>query len=161
VTSRNSTPPAVLKRIAANWGWSALRRERRTFDDTTAGARSVVWYECGEVEYDRRAFFLQINECPIGQQTQYAAAVYALRYRLCSGWHCFRLPHDAPGNRARIAALSEFLGRDHFDTLPARRAFRLSHPECAGYTWRRIRRSGTPYEIVDARASKTRPPPQR
>jgi len=148
----------ALQRIAAYWGWSELRRELVSYVDEQSGKRrTVVYYVSGQNDWRLPApLYLQINQCPIGQLRQYSVAVYALGYRICSGWYCFRLS-EQHADQARISALSDLVGRSHFDTVESRRAFRKNHPECAGYSWPKIRRYGTHYEIIDAAAGRTQP----
>ena len=92
----------------------------------------------------------QINECPIGQTKTYVAAVYALRYRIYTGWHPFRLKPDGHCDADDLARLDGWLHRRWFDSLAGRREFRKLHPECSGWTWKRIGRERAPYEVIDA-----------
>jgi hypothetical protein len=108
--------------------------------------RLITWYEAGKSEGSRDDFFLQINECPIGQTTTYTAAVYAI----CTGWHSMHLAPDGSCDESEVARLDAWLNRRWFETLRNRREFRKLHPECAGWSWTRIGRERLPYEVIDA-----------
>lgn len=155
---RRAAALEALRAIAAEWGWKRLRLQRTEFDDPTTGRhRTVVWHTSGQDDWCRRnVCYLQINECPIGQQRQYSVAVYAPRFRICSGWYVFRMSKRLV-DRQRIEALDDVVGKHHFETPAGRRAFRTLHPECAGYSERRITRCGAPYEIADATDGITAP----
>jgi hypothetical protein len=155
---RRTAAYETLKVFARQWGWKPLRNRSFKIDLHKSGMRrSIVYYYAGRDDWSRRdVFYLQINECPIGQQRQYSAAVYAPRYGLCSGWHCFRLSKRQP-DRERIESLIDVVGRHHFVSPAARRAFRKMYPECAGFPRRRPPRFGAPHLIVDATAGKTEP----
>lgn len=138
---------AKLKRTAAALGWQPLRRCHTTHEDG-ANQKLVTWYESALCEGRRLDCFLQINELPIGQEEQFSGAVYAPRFRLCSGWHVFRLPGRTVAEVAE--GLSSWLCQSHFSTSLARRKYRLVHPETVGYSWARINSAGPPYQILDA-----------
>jgi hypothetical protein len=91
-------------------------------------------------------FFLQFNEAPPGQTVVYVGAVYAMRYRLCSGWHRFTLFGTPEAMAQEATKLGQWLHRRWYETLPMRREFRRLHPECANYSWPRIRKQGPPYD---------------
>jgi hypothetical protein len=97
------------------------------------------WYESSPSDGVRNDFFLQVNEAPSGQASTYVGAVYAMRYRLCSGWHSCTLRSTAEEQAAEIAHVDAWLHRRWYETAPMRREFRRLHPECAGYSWTRIR----------------------
>ncbi len=107
---------------------------------------TLRWYECGAALGKRIDCYLQINEYPIGQAKQYAAAVFAIRYRLCTGWHQFQLFRDPKGIEREANRLKPWLDGTWFDTIQGRRQFRETHPECAGYSRARLNRDGPPYE---------------
>lgn len=131
-----------LQRFAAMLGWRSLREWTHVVkdDEGSPSAGSVIrWYESGSME----RMFLQINEAPC-----YQASVYAMRYRLCTGWHAFTLHGDARRMAEEAAKLEPWLHHRWFTTIEKRREFRRLHPECCNYTWRRLRQSGPPYEYV-------------
>ena len=158
LSERRTAAFTELRAIAASWGWKRLRFHRHEYKDpTTHRPRSVVWHTSGQDDWCRRKiFYLQINECPIGQQRRFTVAVYAPRFRICSGWYFFRLSNRTI-DRRRISALGEVVGKHHFDSPSGRRAFRAAHPECVGYLERRITRCGAPFEVVDATDGITEP----
>jgi|SRR6185312_14638822 len=139
--SHNTRDPlGELKRFARNLGWQRLRQWRRE-----GGSRTVVWYEAGKAAGQRDDLFLQINESPIGQAIAYEAAVYAIRYAIVSGWHSMKLRPDGHCDDAEVQRLDGWLHRRWFDTPANRRNYRTRHPECAGWSWGRIRREPVPH----------------
>lgn len=135
-----STPSPVpaLRAFARQLGWTHLRRYQHVFADESP-ARKIVWYLAGQSSGGRSDVFLQINEHPIGAKRTYAAAVYAPRYRLYTNWHTFRLGADLHCNPAETVRLEDLLHRRWYETPAARKEFRICHPECAGFSWKRIR----------------------
>ena len=147
----------TLKRFAASFGWSVLRRYQHVYIiDESCKRQVVTWYESSVSNCGRLDCFLQINECPIGQKTVFSAAVYAPRYRLCSGWHVFRLPRSNRAMRKQLTALAPWISRECFMSLAQRRKYRELHPECVGYSWKRLSKDGPPYQIADAKAGLTK-----
>lgn len=148
MSSRTKSPVPWLSRFTSDLGWPPLKKHRHC-----APADVITWYLSGVYEGRKLDCFLQINECPVGQQKQFSAAVYAPRYRLCSGWHTFKVAADTSSRTA--ARLATWLAATHFSSAAGRRAYRIAHPETIGYSWIRIRRDGPPYQIVDAKAGLT------
>jgi hypothetical protein len=105
-----------LRDFAAALGWHGLEMRQHPWDD----GKVVTWYATND-----RKFFLQINEHPCFQTKTYSAAVYAKRYGICTGWHCFEL---ADGDAA--ATLAPWLSRRQFKEREWRRNFKICHPEC-------------------------------
>lgn len=128
-----------LRRLARLLGWDNLRRREHIPEGTTAThqlAPISVWYESDPSE---TGVWLQINENPT-----WCATVYAVRYRICTGFHRFVLKDKRQIER-EAKRLATFLSREWFDSIESRRVFRRLHPECAGYTWDRLQRHGPPY----------------
>jgi hypothetical protein len=140
-------PVKQLRRFAKQLGWPKLRVYQTRLNTPGNQAESILitWYESGEIGNPRTDCFLQINESPIGQTTCYEAAVYAIRYRICTGWHRFTLYEEENELLAEASRLENFLGRQWFATLPRRRTFRLLHPDCTGYSWQRVAVAGVPH----------------
>ena len=141
-------PFTSLQRFAAALGWSPLRIHQHAIDNdpTVSTSYVVTWYESGDCGNPRTDCFLQINEHPIGQTRSYSGAVYAIRYRLFTGWHEFRLHRSKRELAAEVSRIGDWLSRDWFDSLPKRRQFRDFHPECTGYTWSKVARVGPPHD---------------
>jgi hypothetical protein len=95
-------------------------------------SRIITWYECGECEGSRTDCFLQFNESPVGQTVTYEGAVYAVRFRLFTGWHSFTLVDDKQGMQSEADRVGEWLKREWFNSPSRRRDFRARHPECVG-----------------------------
>jgi hypothetical protein len=139
----HSKREAALSRFAAKLGWSELRRYQHS------GVPSSVlttWYESGESQGLRSDYFFQVNECPTGQEITYCGAVYAMRYRICTGWHAFELSCTEGEMMEEALRLDGWLHKRWFESRELRRDFKRSHPECANYTWTKIREKGPPYE---------------
>jgi hypothetical protein len=139
-------PRAQLEKWIRLLGWRThLRMYRHVIDDDASShlRREVItWYETGPATGGRDHFCLQINEAPQGQMATYEASVYAIRYRICTGWHRFRLYWTDEKLKREAKRLGEWLHRQWFASLEGRRRFRQAHPECAGYTWTKIRNEG-------------------
>ncbi len=137
-------PLAALTEFAAILGWLGLRIYHHRCPQ---GDDSILttWYESGVAEGGRSDLFLQFNEIPTGQSLTYVGAVYAMRFRICSGWHPFTLYDDAR-MVAEATRMECWLHREWFETVAMRREYRRLHPECADYSWQRIRESGPPYD---------------
>jgi hypothetical protein len=128
-----------LREFAGALGWRHLKRYEHqipVLESTVHTFTSIVWYESGSME----RVFLQINESP-----SYRAAVYAMRYRLYTGWLRLDLGNTVEAAGVQADRLHGFLAREWFTSLDKRRAFRRMHPECTGWTWKRIRSEAAPY----------------
>ncbi len=111
-----SKPLTELCVVAASLGWHGLEMWQHLCNDD----QLITWYSTSDTK-----FFMQINEHPMGQVETYAAAVYADRYGICTGWHRFRLVDND-----EIVALRPWLNRRQFKDRKWRREFRARHPEC-------------------------------
>jgi hypothetical protein len=142
--SRDMTKPlGLLRKFAKHLGWrSRLQLYQHHIDEREAAwkglERVVTWYEAAGSTDGKSDFFLQFNETPQGQTVTYSGAVYAIRYRIFTGWHDFQLFASDYDLKREAERLVEWLAYDMFSTIETRRVFRKAHPECAGYTWRRI-----------------------
>lgn len=125
-----------LARLAGLLEWPELRTHRH---------REITWYVSGQCEGGRNDLFLQFNHTPKGHDS-YVGAVYAIRFRICTGWHPFTLKANEQPIEQVANQLEGWLRRRWFSAQPLRRTYRRMHPECAGYSWRRIRAEGLPYE---------------
>jgi hypothetical protein len=125
-------------------------RERLdTAGNISAGDLAKELRDCWGVGYQELKDIIEDlakrNQYPQSQTNTFEAAVYAIRFRICTGWHKFRLPQDEVQARRGAERLSPWLQSRWFNDLVGRRIFREAPPECAGYTWARLRRDGPPY----------------
>ncbi len=127
-----------LQRLVTLLGWGGL--EKFTYiiphNELVHTGQTIVWYECGM----HSSVWLQINESPSPQ-----ACVFAIRYRICTGWHRITLSNRNNNLKRESSRLHDWLSRSWFTTSRARQKFRRIHPECAGYSWRKIRSAGYPH----------------
>jgi hypothetical protein len=145
--SLHQKPMNLLRRFARELGWSKLKEYQglATYDASAKKKPHLItWYESGQAKGSATDFFLQINECPIGQTKNYCAAVYAIRYRICTPWRDFKLFRSETRIVNEAERLREWLQRDWFETPGKRKQFRALHPECVGYSWKQIRAVGLP-----------------
>jgi hypothetical protein len=129
-------PIAALRTFARRLGWSQLRCYQHLWEERNL---LITRYESGNNDGSRSDLFLQINESPLGQTATYTTAVYAIRYQICTGWHSMKLGPDAQPLDSEIERLDSWLHRRWFESLANRRKYRRMHPECTGWSWKRIR----------------------
>jgi hypothetical protein len=86
--------------------------------------------------------YVQINPQTDQHPRLFAMNIYAIRYRLCTGWQGFLLDRN---QGQEVLIQWPWLHSSNFETLRSRRVFRTTNPECHGYSWRRVRDSGPPY----------------
>lgn len=141
---KHEKPVSSLRAMAKELGWLRLRTYQYFPPPGVLPTRLkvITWYEAGDCDGLENDFFLQFNENPIGQTRSYAAAVYAIRFHIFTGWHSFRLSSHLKADASEIGRLDPWLHRRWFETSTARRDFRNRHPECVGYSWKRIRQEG-------------------
>jgi hypothetical protein len=109
-------------------GWPQPEKFEQVLPRSERSPRQkTVWYE-SESEGDLQLFV----------STYYAIVVYALRYRLYTGWIPITPPRSQNKLAAEIERLEPWIHRRHFAAPEARKQFRQLHPECAGYTRDRI-----------------------
>src|ERR1043166_201908 len=113
---RTSPREIVALQKFARWlGWRGLTTqrqiERKTTEHVNRGWR-MIWFETPGMP----DFGLQINIAP-----RWNAAVYAMRYRICSGWHRFVVTYDDDDAfRQEANRLDVWLHKRWF-TTPSRR----------------------------------------
>jgi hypothetical protein len=128
-----------LKTFSRWLAWRGVQEYRHVVEETVQGLRKGQVIRCWcSGSYDDVA--LHMIENP-----PWYASVFALRYRICTGWHKFHPYVDAQKLGREARRLDNFLNRRWFTTIEKRREFRLLHPECAEYSWRRLREEGPPY----------------
>jgi hypothetical protein len=111
-----SKPLSQLRALAEALGWYGLEMWQHALED----GQIVTWYSTSHAR-----FYLQINEHPVGNAQQYAAAVVAARYGIHTGFHCFRLA-DADA----VSSLHPWLARRQFKDRKWRNEFARRHREC-------------------------------
>lgn len=125
-----------LAAFAATLGWQRLIQHSHTFKDRSAGeqfGRTVFrWQARGS-----RGLFFHACCAPIGQFRVFNVAVYALAFRMHSGFHRVRV--DGRGVAPPIAALTPHLAYQAFATAAGRLAYRQAFPDRCSATWRRLR----------------------
>ena len=127
----------LLNKWAHLLGWGDLHLKQHTLPAEIAhkvGFDVLYWFECGKPS----GILLQVNLLP-----QWQAAVYAMRYRICTGWHNFEFQNE-PIRRREAARLHDVLAAEWFFDQAKRRIYRKMHPEYTGYTWRRLSEEGPP-----------------
>jgi hypothetical protein len=149
-------PLPKLRRLAESLGWKRLRKfQFNVPDEVPTEYRIVTYYVSDGKDVDLSRTFMQINESPIGRKDQYLACVYAIPYRLCSGWHFFRLPRGRTATKECVEKLAVWLARSNFSSLDGRRAYRAAHPETTGYMRKFLSSHGEPYIVSDGQAGIT------
>lgn len=129
-----------LRRFAGMLGWRSIHAYEHIVRDSllvASGLSLIRWYESGSLE----DILLQINLVP-----DYRAAVYAIRYKLCTGWHKFTLHKERDSLQQEADRVRKWLARSWFTSQRMRQRFRELHPECSGYSMKRLREAGPPYE---------------
>jgi hypothetical protein len=133
---------SLLRSLWRLLGWSDLHREQHSFARLSSGRNSdetFTWYETGDLD----DVYLIVNRSPV-----WCAAVYAIRFRIFSGWHEFDLSADRAAQEAEANRLSPWLERRWFMNPDSRREYRKRNPECSQWTWRRIRESGMHFGLL-------------
>jgi len=128
-----------LRLFARFLEWENLQEYRHKAERTVPNLRKGQIIRCWcSGSYEDLA--LHINENP-----PWYACVYALRYRICTGWHWLYPYKDQRKLMREAKRLYGLLGRSWFTSAQRRREFRLIHPECADYSWSRLRKEGPPH----------------
>ena len=132
-----------LDALLALLGWPATTRCRLPAElahDLTS--LEATYFTIGEMD---EPLYLQTNPQLGAHPLLFGVSIYAMRYRLCSGWHGVLL-RESPTDLEAEAMLAEpWLARRHFDSPASRQTYHEAHPECGGYDWGRVREEGPPY----------------
>jgi hypothetical protein len=126
------TETKTLRRFASRLGWPLLVEHFVEVPAKVNGGKAelVRWWESEAAS----GLFLQINERPV-----LAAAVYAVRFRIFTGWHPIAVSTDRTKSATEEAKrLHSLMAFEWFETTEQRRLYRLRNPVCAGYTWKRV-----------------------
>jgi len=138
----NNKKIKCLRRFTLLLGWHDLRarcHEIKTNNREKQPYENVIrWYESGALD----DIYFQINDSPC-----WCAAVYAIRFRICTGWHKFILSENDITIISESQRLHSLLAREWFVSLEATRRFRVAHPDCTGWTWKRLGEYGPPYRL--------------
>jgi hypothetical protein len=136
----------ALNKWALMLGWPPIVKHVEFFDGIT-----VVFYTSGECTSDRKHFALHVNQQSCGYGV-YTASVYAIRYRMCSGWYQVRLSTRVAAINKEASRLHDVLAREWFDAYGMRRKYRNRHPHSTNWSWKRL--GNEPQPFLD-------PPPTR
>lgn len=127
-----------VRAFARLLGWPRAREERHRIEHAGAariGGAELIWYESAITP----EVYLQVTT--LGGMK---AAVIAVRYRLHTGFHDISLPASLGGICGEAARLGGLLAAVWFQEPKGRSAFRRLHPECTGWTWKRLRAGELP-----------------
>ena len=158
--ARNAYDSRRRERIEAfvrDLGWKKPQPFEKTIvlDERQVVPWHIVWYESGDSGNNRTDCFLQVNDLGCDRSTAYcAAAVYAPRFRICTGFWPVRLILGEASD-AQALRLAERFHRNNFVSLIARRNFRAARPEADGYSWQAIPMDGPPYVVHFTSRNKT------
>lgn len=135
-----------IERFVRGLGWSKPRRFEKSL--VIEGVeRHYVWYDSGDTGNNRTDCFLHVNDLGFYDSIVYcAAAVYAPRFKICTGFLPVQL-NVMVDVREEAQRLRAWLHRSCFTSPAARHAFRQMHPEVEGYSWSAIREYGPPYRV--------------
>jgi hypothetical protein len=126
--------------------WKKARRLQHTLK-LDGGQQTIVWYETEKIGDNRTDCFLQVNELGHDKNSLYcSAAIYAPRFRICTGWHGVKLTVGCPPAQEAMR-VCDWLHWQNMSSYRGRRAFRRRHPEAVGYSWAAIRSYGPPYRV--------------
>lgn len=135
-----------VDRALQRLGWPKSQIER--LPDGCEGAGQLQlrhYFSIGEMD---DPIYVQVNLQGDAHPLLAAIGVYAMRYRICSGWHGMLLHESMAELNAEVEAVASWVAREHFESAAARKAYRAAHPECSSSSWRRIRaEGGPPYEL--------------
>jgi hypothetical protein len=151
---RQKTELSLLRSLWRLLGWPDLHRERRSFARISGQRNSnetITWYESGDLD----DVYLIVNRRPV-----WCAAVYAIRFRIFSGWREFYLSADPAVREAEANRLSPWLARQSFISRESRREYRKSNPECSHWSWRRVREAGMQFRFAPGIGRTMRRPPE-
>jgi hypothetical protein len=131
-----------LQRLCLDLGWVApliMHRTPNEFHDRLKPSLTRYFFSMHEMN---SPIYVQINPQTDQHPRLFAMNIYAIRYRLCTGWQGFMLDRN---QGQEVLIQWPWLHSSNFETLRSRRVFRTTNPECNGYSWRRVRDSGPPY----------------
>ena len=132
-TSMNVDTLEKLNCLFNSLGWPAIKEERRILEprpERDEPRREIVWYE----GHSKHGLTIIINRQPC-----WNCAVYALRYRLFSGWHEFALGRTSTQLLMEASRLESTVAHEWFATAQGRCEYRKNHPLSAGFTWEKVR----------------------
>lgn len=136
---------SVLRRL----GWPKSELCRFPEECESGGALALAlalrhYFSIGEMDHP---LYVQVNLQGDAHPLLAMVGVYAMRYRICSGWHGVLLRESPDELMAEADAAASWVAREHFDSAAARQSYRTAHPECGGWSWKRLRdEGGLPYE---------------
>jgi hypothetical protein len=131
-----------LQRFCGELGWEAplvMHRTSTEFHDRQKPSLTRYFYTMYETN---SPIYVQINPQTDQHPRLFAMNIYAMRYRLCTGWHGFMIDRNQSKEIPRVLPCLHAM---NFTTQAGRALLRRTNPECTDYTWQRIRDSGPPY----------------
>ena len=131
-----------LQRFCVELGWEAplvMQRTPNEFHDRQKPSLTRYFYTMYEMDLP---IYVQINPQTDLHPRLFAMNIYAMRYRLCTGWHGFMIDRN---QSEEIKKLLPWLHATIFATQSGRALLRKRSPECREYNWQRIRDTEPPY----------------
>lgn len=130
----------VVRDLAKGLGWAVpafYSHEHEPAYAVQYGWKNTVW----AVSEISPSFFFQVN---LRQMVEhgYRLAVYAIRFRICSGWRDIELYPDVKRRRQEIERVTPYFHFRHFETPKSRRNYREMYPYVRDFTWKRIQQEG-------------------
>ena len=131
-----------LQTLCLALGWESKLANYRTPNMLHDRSKpSLTRYHFSIHEMDA-LIYVQINPQTNLHPRLFAISLFAIRFRLCTGWQGFMLDRNF---KEELRKLRPWAHASNFLTQNGRRKFRRMHPECNGYNWKRIVESGAPY----------------
>ena len=119
----NERDTVAIARWGQNLGWLDIKLRKHPYKGDF-----IYWFEAGSLD----SVFFEINFLPVVQ-----AAVYAIPYRICTGWHeipreIFETVFDRNSSEQKKFS---FLERKCYSSKEERRLLILKYPEFYGFQW--------------------------
>lgn len=141
--------------VIKTWaGWDAEQVELGVYHDL---GKQYAFGIIGFHDGSGNDLFLQFNQvyCSdlLDDSICIAAAVYAMRFNVCSGWFPFVLNHT--NFFPLLSSSLDYLHLRNFTSSHAAQTYCTLFPECGGYSWEKVRSFGVPYSVVSQQRALT------